>query len=349
MNERTLEGLTRGAWTVLLTGAIAGLAFVAACGDDDPTGPGPVTADYQAAAATITGSEVLGHIGVLAHDSMFGRWSPSAQIETAARYIESEFAAAGLRPGTPTGYLQWFEIGNAQVLPGTDPAGNLVPGNPGGSGASPNVIGWIEGSDPTRRDEHIVFTAHFDHIGTSPVASPSGDYIYNGADDNASGTAALLEIAEAFAALAVPPARSVVFVATSGEERGLLGAHHYATHPTLPLSSTVANVNLDMIGRNTPTTVDVIRRSDSDLGELVQSVAALHEDIGVSPVDRPDDALVRRSDCWAFLSRGVDALFLHSGLHEDYHGLDDEVDRIDSDKAAAVARLAWWVGLELLR
>ena len=349
MTEHIPGRHTRTAWTALAAGAIAGMALIAACGDDDPTGPGPVTADYQAAAATITGSEVLGHIGVLAHDSMFGRWSPSAQIETAARYIESEFAGAGLRPGTPTGYLQWFEIGNAQVLPGADPAGRLVPGNPGGSGAAPNVIGWIEGSDPALRDEHVVFTAHFDHIGTSPVASPSGDYIYNGADDNASGTAALLEIAEAFAALAEPPARSVVFVATSGEERGLLGAHHYAAHPTIPLSSALANINLDMISRNAPATVDVIRRTESDLGELVQSVAALHEDIGVSPVDRPDNVLVQRSDCWAFLSRGVDALFLHSGLHEDYHGLDDEVDRIDSDKAAAVARLAWWVGLELLR
>jgi Zn-dependent M28 family amino/carboxypeptidase len=305
--------------------------------------------DFRAAAATITESEVEGHVGVLAHDSMFGRWSPSAQIETAARYIEAEFSAAGLRPGTPTGYLQWFDIGNAQVLPGSDPVGNVVPSNPGGSGASPNVIGWIEGSDPALRNEHVVFTAHFDHIGTSPVASPSGDYIYNGADDNASGTAALLEIAEAFAALAEPPARSVVFVATSAEERGLLGAHNYAAHPTIPLSSALANINLDMIGRNAPNTVEVIRRTDSELGELVQSVAELHGDIGVSPVDRPDDVLVRRSDCWAFLSRGVDALFLHSGLHEDYHGLDDEVDRIDAAKVAGVARLAWWVGLELVR
>ncbi|MEJ2548606.1 MAG: M28 family peptidase [Gemmatimonadota bacterium] len=104
-----------------------------------------------------------------------------------------------------------------------------------------------------------------------------------------------------------------------------------------------------MIGRNSPTTIEVIHLTDSDLGELAQSVAALHDDIGVSPVDRPDNVLVQRSDCWAFLSRGVDALFLHSGLHDDYHGLDDEVDRLDPAKVAAVARLAWWVGLELLR
>jgi len=328
---------------------LALLGTPAACGEDNPVGLSGDAVDYQSAVETITLSEVRDHVGVLAHDSMLGRWSPSAQIETAARYIESEFAGAGLRPGMPTGYLQWFQIGNAQVLSGADPVGNVVPGNPGGSGASPNVVGWIEGSDPALRDEHVVFTAHFDHIGTSPVASPSGDYIYNGADDNASGTAALIEIAEAFAALAEPPARSIVFVATSGEERGLLGAQHYASNPTIPLSSALANINLDMIGRNSPTTIEVIHRTDSDLGELAQSVAALHDDIGVSPVDRPDNLLVQRSDCWAFLSRGVDALFLHSGLHDDYHGLDDEVDRLDPAKVAAVARLAWWVGLELVR
>jgi hypothetical protein len=163
---------------------LALLGTPAACGEDNPVGLSGDAVDYQSAVETITLSEVRGHVGVLAHDSMLGRWSPSAQIETAARYIESEFAGAGLRPGTPTGYLQWFQIGNAQVLSGAAPVGNVVPGNPGGSGASPNVVGWIEGSDPALRDEHVVFTAHFDHIGTSPVASPSGDYIYNGADDS---------------------------------------------------------------------------------------------------------------------------------------------------------------------
>jgi Zn-dependent M28 family amino/carboxypeptidase len=138
-------------------------------------------------------------------------------------------------------------------------------------------------------------------------------------------------------------------VATSGEERGLLGALHYTTDPILPVTSTLANINLDMIGRNDPTTVRAIHRSDSDLGELAESVALLHEDIGVTPIDVTDNTLVQRSDCWAFISLGVDALFLHSGLHDDYHGLDDEIERLDSEKAAAVGRLAWWIGLELVR
>ncbi|MGW8284017.1 MAG: M28 family peptidase, partial [Gemmatimonadota bacterium] len=115
------------------------------------------------------------------------------------------------------------------------------------------------------------------------------------------------------------------------------------------LDKAIANLNLDMIGRNDPATVDVIRQSTSDLGQLVQTVAGSHPDIGVSPIDRPDDQLVRRSDCFAFLLEGIDALFFHSGLHDDYHGLNDEPDRLNAGKAAAVARLAYWVGVELVK
>jgi hypothetical protein len=333
-----------------LTGLTLLTWFTLACGDD-PVGPGGGTsADYQAAAETITEAEVRGHVGVLAHDSMQGRWSPSPQIERAASYIAEQFAQAGLRPGGDGGgYLQWFLIEGQPQVVNSDASLSVVPGTPGGSGSSPNVVAWIEGSSPTLREEHVVFTAHFDHIGTNSVSPVPGDTIFNGADDNASGTAALLELAEAFASLREPPARSLVFVATSGEERGLIGANHYATAPLLSLDGAVANINLDMVGRNDPASVFVIRQSGSDLGETVQSVAALHDDIGVIPIDRPDDVLVRRSDCWAFLSRGVDALFLHSGLHEDYHAVTDEVERLDFGKTASVARLAWWVGLELSR
>ena len=205
-----------------------------------------------------------------------------------------------------------------------------------------NVVGLIEGEDPVLRDQWILVTAHYDHEGAD------GLRVFNGADDNASGTAALLEIAEAFGSLRTAPARSVVFIATSGEERGLLGAIHYINHPTFPLENAIANLNLDMVGRNDPATVEVIRPTASDLGELVQTVAASHSDIGVSPIDVPDDSKVRRSDCFAFLLAGIDALFFHSGLHDDYHGLDDEPERLDAGKTAAVARLAYWVGVELV-
>ena len=348
--------------------AVLLVAFISLSCGDDATGPKDTySANLQQAAESITESEVATYVGVLAHDSMFGRWSPSPQLNRAAEYIAGEFSRAGLQPGNDGEFLQWFALPSAQVLPGSFPrldsgAGEdlafsiqgpvpsgPVPGEPGGEFVAPNVIGWIEGSDPQLNHEYVVFTAHFDHIGTSPVASPTGDDVFNGADDNASGSAALLEIAEAFGSLDTPPARSVLFIATSAEERGLVGAMYYTSYPTYPLENAIANLNLDMIGRNDPSTVQVIRQSTSDLGELVQSVAASHGDIGVSPIDSPDDQLVRRSDCFAFLLSGIDALFFHSGLHDDYHGLDDEPERLDAGKTAAVARLAYWVGVELVK
>jgi len=359
-----LTRVLRSVLTVLGTALIAILAL--SCGDD-ATGPsGGSSASYQAASLTITEADIGTHVGAVAHDSTLGRWSPSPELNEVADYIVNEFWRAGLQPGNDGAFLQWFALPSAQVLPGAlfridSGAGVGVPLSiqapvPGGSGSgdpvgefvAPNVIGWIEGSDPQLKHEYIVFSAHFDHIGMSEIAAPDGDNVYNGADDNGSGTAALLEIAEAFASLQTPPARSVVFIATSGEERGLLGAMHYINNPTFPLENAIANLNLDMVGRNDPATVEVIRPTESDLGQLVQAVAASHDDIGVSPIDVPDDQKVRRSDCFAFLLAGIDALFFHSGLHEDYHGLNDEPERLDASKAAAVARLAYWVGVELV-
>lgn len=343
------------------------IAFLTLSCGDDATGPsGGSSADFERAALSIIETDIATHVGVLADDSMLGRWSPSPQLNRAADYIAGEFSRSGLQPGNEGEFLQWFALPSARVLPGSFSrldagtgeeapliARGLVPGvpapgDPGGEFVAPNVIGWLEGSDPQLRHEYIVITAHFDHIGTSPVASPTGDDVFNGADDNASGTAALLELAEAFGSLDTPPARSVLFIATSAEERGLVGALYYTSYPTYPLEDAIANLNLDMVGRNDPATVEVIRQSTSDLGELVQAVADSHPDIGVTPLDRPDDQLVRRSDCFAFLLAGIDALFFHSGLHEDYHGLDDEPERLDAGKTAAVARLAYWVGVELV-
>lgn len=304
-------------------------ALLAACGDGS-TGPGERReVVLEAAAATITVEEVAGHVGALAHDSMRGRGSPSPELDRAAAYIQGVFRDAGLRPGIGASFYQPFEVGTSKSAPG---------------GTVRNVIGWIQGVDPVRRNEYVVYTAHYDHIGEAAFPDGNGDDIYNGADDNASGTAALLEIAQAYAALDAPPRRSVVFLATAAEERGLLGARHYVSSPAFPLEATVANLNLDMIGRNDPGSVEVIRTSASTLADSALAAAARHPEIGIAALDVPDDQLVRRSDCFAFLEVGIDALFFHSGLHADYHGLDDEPERLDAGKAAAVAKLAWWTG-----
>ncbi|HSH46870.1 MAG TPA: M20/M25/M40 family metallo-hydrolase, partial [Longimicrobiales bacterium] len=122
---------------------------------------------------------------------------------------------------------------------------------------APNVVGLLPGSDPELRDTYVVLTAHMDHIGVG-APDASGDSIYNGADDDASGTSALLEVAEAFAALGERPRRSLLFVAVSGEEKGLLGSRWFSDHPTVPEDDMVANLNMDMVGRNAPDSIVVI-------------------------------------------------------------------------------------------
>ncbi len=204
----------------------------------------------------------------------------------------------------------------------------------------PNVVAVIRGSDPQLRDEYVVFSAHMDHVGIG-TADATGDSIYNGADDDASGTAALVEVAEAFATLEEPPARSLLFLAVSGEEKGLLGSRYFSDHPTVPLKSIVANINVDMIARNAPDSVVVIGQEYSSLGPLVRAVASENTSLGLTvvPDPWPEERFFFRSDHFNFARKEIPALFFFAGVHEDYHQPSDEVDKIDADKAARVARL----------
>ncbi len=210
-----------------------------------------------------------------------------------------------------------------------------------------NTIGWIEGSDPELRDEYVVFSAHMDHVGVGrPV---DGDSIYNGADDDASGTAAIIELAEAFASLETPPRRSTVFLLVSGEEKGLLGSEWYSEHPVFPLESTVANLNIDMIGRNWRDTVVAIGRDESSLGQTLEAVVADRPELGLTMIDDPwpQENFYFRSDHYNFARKGVPILFFFTGTHDDYHGVKDEPDRILYDKTARIARLIFHLGLEV--
>ncbi|MCK5489673.1 MAG: M28 family peptidase [Gemmatimonadetes bacterium] len=212
----------------------------------------------------------------------------------------------------------------------------------------PNVVGLLRGSDPDLAETYVVLTAHFDHVG---IGEPNaeGDSIYNGADDDASGTAVLLEVAQAFQALPRSPGRSVVFLAVSGEEKGLLGAEHYAEEPTVPLHGIVANINLDMIGRNAPDTLIAIGQEFTSLGDLSKTIASHHPEIGltIAPDPDPSEQAFFRSDHLAFVKKDIPAIFFTTWDHEDYHQPSDEAHLIDADKAARVARftflLTWHV------
>jgi Zn-dependent M28 family amino/carboxypeptidase len=212
----------------------------------------------------------------------------------------------------------------------------------------PNVVGILVGSDPQLRDEYVVFSAHMDHVGVG-APDATGDSIFNGADDDASGTATMLEVAEAFASLPRPPARSMIFLAVSGEEKGLLGSQHFAENPPVPVDRMVANINLDMVGRNAPDSVVMIGNEYSSLGALVEEVAAANAQLGltVAPDPWPEEQLFFRSDHFSFAKAGVPAIFFTTGLHEQYHKQSDHVDLIDLDKITRIGRLVYHLAMAI--
>lgn len=185
---------------------------------------------------------------------------------------------------------------------------------------SPNVVGILEGSDPVLKNEYVVFSAHSDHIGISK--SVKKDKINNGAMDNASGTSVLMETARMFANLPKAPKRSIIFIAVTGEEKGLLGADYYARNPTVPKGSMVANVNLDM-PILTYEFADVIAFG-ADHSTMKSSVEAAAKNVGLTLSDDPwpQQNLFTRSDHYSFVKQGIPAVFLVPGLQSK----DPEVD-----------------------
>jgi len=213
--------------------------------------------------------------------------------------------------------------------------------------SAPNTIGILRGSDPDLSDEYVMFTAHMDHLGVNHDAEAGADSIFNGADDDGSGTVTIVELAQAFASLETRSRRSLVFMTVSGEERGLLGSQWYSEHPTVPLEATVADFNIDMIGRNWADTIVAIGKEESTLGPLVESVAAAHPELDMQVIDDlwPEESFYTRSDHYNFARKGVPILFFFNGVHEDYHQVSDEVDKIGYDKMSRIGRLIFYAGL----
>jgi Zn-dependent M28 family amino/carboxypeptidase len=180
---------------------------------------------------------------------------------------------------------------------------------------SHNVVGTLAGGDPQLRDQYLIYSAHWDHFGwNAKLPGSKHEQIFHGAHDNASGVAALLELARAFKALPQPPRRSVLFVATTGEERGLLGALYYATHPLHPLRDTVANINMDGIapwGRTKD--IELISAGKSTIDEAVDAQAAIME-MTVEPDQHPERGNVYRADQLEFARAGVPVVYLGGGL-----------------------------------
>lgn len=202
-----------------------------------------------------------------------------------------------------------------------------------------NVVGFLAGRDPEVNDEVVVVGAHHDHVGRGGPGSLGGTaaegQVHNGADDNGSGTVALLELAEWFAAPANRPRRSLLFLSFSGEELGLLGSLHYTAHPVVPLADTVAMVNLDMVGRCSKGALDVGGvGTGTGLEEIVRAANLRHGfDI------RWDAQGEAPTDSTAFFRRKVPVLWLFTGLHDDYHRPSDDVDKVCFDDLERITRL----------
>ena len=216
-----------------------------------------------------------------------------------------------------------------------------------------NVVGIARGSDPGLNRTYVAYGAHYDHIGVLPPVD--GDSIANGADDDGSGTVALMAVARAFKAN--PARRSALFVWHVAEEKGLLGSEYFTAFPTVPIDSIVAQVNADMIGRNAPEALYIVGPAAAPggqsrvLGQVVDSVnAKLPRPFTFNREwDSPThpEQIYQRSDHYNYARKGIPIVFFTSGLHDDYHAVTDEVSKIDFDKLARVGELLYRTGQTL--
>lgn len=218
-----------------------------------------------------------------------------------------------------------------------------------------NVLGYIEGSDPKMKDEVVVITAHYDHLGKR------GESIFNGADDNGSGSSTVLEVCEAFAKakeMGAGPRRSVLVMLVSGEEKGLLGSKYYAENPIFPLENTVANVNVDMVGRvdekykDNPNYIYVIGsdRLSTELHEINETSNETYTNLVLDYTYNADDDPNRyyyRSDHYNFAEKGIPAIFYFNGTHADYHRPSDTIEKINFEKMEKIGRLVFHTAWEL--
>ena len=272
---------------------------------DQKEPPKPVARD------SISAARLLPHVQLLSSDDLEGRKSGSAGAETAAAYMAQQFETLKLEPEGTMGYRQAFRQGGRTLT---------------------NIVARLKGSDPRLRRQYVVVGAHFDHLGQR------GDQIYKGADDNASGCAALIEIARALTE-GQPPRRSVVLIGFDGEESGLLGSKEFVRHPTVPKKSIVAMINLDMVSRGKTGDVRVCGTAHSELlKELVEGSAdpaglVLHYD--------REREWRHQSDHGPFGDARIPFLYFGVLDHKDYHRPSDTVEKINVEKLERITRLAY--------
>lgn len=289
--------------------------------------------DLGKAVDAVSADKLKEYLTELAGDSYEGRNAGYPGNDKAAQFIARHCEAIGLKPlgdkkGDSRTYFQKFSH-----------AKQLTTGN---------VVAYVEGGDPQLKSECVVIGAHFDHAGKSgegnPFArikrrnDPKEDEIWNGADDNASGTATVMEIARAFMAAGLKPRRSVIFVWFSAEEWGLVGSKHYCSNfpPEFPREKHLAMINLDMVGRNPDKPVAINGCGTSDVWRKLLDECNKDVDLNFVAGDQVDSG----SDHYSFAAREIPAIHFFTGFHSNYHRNTDHADLIAYDHAAKIGKLA---------
>lgn len=296
------------------------LALLVACGIGSSVRAEKLA--VRAAAEAITANELKRHVDVLADDSFEGREGGSRGGRAAGGYLASELQKHGLK--------------------GLGDGGSFFQAH---AGQQRNILALLEGSDPELKHQYIILGAHYDHVGYGTRANSFGPtgYIHNGADDNASGVAGLIEIVKAFAALPERPKRSILFALWDGEEKGLLGSRHWVTQPTVPLKNVVLYINLDMIGRLRKSRVEVYGTRTSYRLRQLASRSNEGEGLWLDFTWEMKD----NSDHYPFFERSIPAMMFHTGLHENYHRPSDDAHLINHEGIQRVSRLLFTFLYEL--
>ncbi len=263
------------------------------------------------ARSSITTGELHGHVSVLADDMLEGREAGSRGGRAAAKYLIARLKEASLQPAGVSGSFKQSFDSQPSEMP------------------YQNLLAVLPGSDPALRDEYIVVGAHYDHVGYGSRRNSYGPwgFIHNGADDNASGVAALLEVIDALSQAEHRPRRSILFAFWDGEEKGLLGSKHWRSHPTIPFDAVKLAWNVDMVGRLLEGRIEVGgTRSAQGIRRLLSS-RNLGEQLWLDFTWEYKD----NSDHWTFYEAGIPSLYLHTGLHDDYHRPTDDVEKLNID------------------
>ena len=304
---------------------------------------------------TININDLYDHIEILSSDSLEGRETGKPGQKMAAHYIANHFKNIGIPAFKRNTYFQKFKVKSQRHVCKCDDCDltffkRIFKSNQTIRGE--NVLGYIEGTD--LKDELIIITAHYDHLGKHD------SLIFNGADDDASGVAGAMEIAEAFMIAkkeGYGPRRSILIMPVSGEEKGLLGSEYYTDNPIYPLENSIANLNIDMIGRlddwhDNGNYVYLIGsdRLSLELHNLNEEINAKY--IGLDLDYRFNDEedpnrYYYRSDHYNFAKNNIPVIFYFNGIHEDYHRPSDTIEKLDFNKIETITKLIFLTAWEL--